>query len=247
MRILLPLYLRISKRRFLRSFKPLGAKQKLWHLVSAPNNPRDFFKAVPFLAGLNRIGNVVLLMPQGLEQIRSFIKPKQFEIIIYEKRPTLFSEDYKRVAVQLGQRYFHFLIELDRPANTSLPYLSNFQRRVSFYDRGNFPYYNILMKDGYTSLSEFFNIEAHDGSEIFHFYSRDLKALEKRLRKKRPLLFVNGAEATDWEGGKIILGQDIMADDANIWKALYIADAYHGEKDAFYEFARVNGKKLLNQ
>jgi hypothetical protein len=215
--------------------------------VSTPNNPRDFFKAVPFLAGLNKIGNVVLLMPQDLEQIRSFMKPKQFEIIIYEKCPTLFSEDFKRVAVQLGQRYFHFLIELNKPANTSLPYLGNFQRRVSFYDRGNFPYYNILMKDGYASLSEFFNIRAHDDSDIFHFYSRDLKALEKKLRKKRPLLFVNGAEDIEWKGGKIVLGQDIMADDANIWKALYITDAYCGEKDAFYEFARLNRKKLLTQ
>jgi hypothetical protein len=215
--------------------------------VSAPNNARDFFRASSFLTGLNKVGNVVLLMPQGLEQIRSFMKPKQFEIIIYEKCPTLFSEDFKRVAVQLGQRYFHFLIELNKPANPSLPYLGNFQRRVSFYDRSNFPYYNILMKDDYTSLSEFFNIESQNGNDMFHFYSRDLKALEKKLGKPRPLLFVNGVEDIEWKGGKIVLGQDIMADDTAVWKTLYIADAYCGEQDAFYEFACINKKKILPQ
>ena len=246
MSIFLPLYLKLSKKRFQRPFKPLGAKKRLWHLVSVPHDTQGFFNTYPFICGLSKVANVVLLMPKKLENIRSFLKPKQFEIILYEKSPTIFSEDFKRVGVQLGDRYFHFLIDLNTPANISLPYLRNFQRRISFYDKNNFPYYNIQMKDGMKSLTEFFDIKIDEEKDMFHFYSRDLKAVEKKLNKPRPLLFVNGPEEQHWKGGKVILGKDILPDDPDIWSVLYIVDAYAGVPDAHYEFARINGKRILN-
>jgi hypothetical protein len=247
MRIFTPLYLKISKRRFHRPFKPLGTKKKLWHLVSVPDNAADFFRAVPFLMGLGKTGNVVLLMSKKLETIRSFIKAKQFDIIIYEKSPAVFSEDYKRVAVQLGNRHFHFLIELNQPPNISLPYLGHIQRRISFYGKGIFPYYNILVKDGYTSLAEFLNIEPDNGKDMFHFYNRELKATERKFGKERPLLFTNEAEPVEWQGGSIVVGKDIMPDDPEIWKILYVIDAYHGKKDAFYEFALLHNKEIITK
>ncbi len=247
MNIFMPIYLRLSKKRFYRPFKPLGTKKKLWHLVSVPESPAEFFRATPFLVGLSKIGSVVIMMPKDLETIRSFMKAKQFEIILYEKKPLLFSEDYKRVAIQLGNRHFHFLIELNQPANVSLPYLGNIQRRVSFYDRKIFPYYNILVKDSYASLLEFFDIESTNGQEMFHFYSRELKATEKNIQKSRPLLFVNEATPIDWKGGSIIVGKDMMPDDPEIWKVLYIADAYYGKQDAFYEFAVLHKKEILKK
>jgi hypothetical protein len=211
-----------------------------------PNESKLFFRAYPFVFRLSKIGSVTLLMPKNLEYIRSFMKPKQFEIILYEKSPTLFSEDYKRVTVQLGDRYFHYLIELNEPANVSLPYLTNFQRRISFYGKGNFPYFNIQVKNGYTSLHQFFDIEAENNSDMFHFYSRDLKNVAKRLGKSRPLLFINDAEEIDWKGGKVVLGKDIMPDDPEIWNLLYTIDAYSGVQDAFYEFALINNKQIIN-
>ncbi|MDH4210182.1 MAG: hypothetical protein OEV79_01880 [candidate division WOR-3 bacterium] len=247
MNIFMPLYLKLSKKRFYRPFKPLGTKKKLWHLVSVPGSPAEFFRATPFLVGLSKIGSVVMLMPKNLETIRSFMKTKQFEIILYEKKPSLFSEDYKRVAVQLGNRHFHFLIELNQPANVSLPYLGNIQRRVSFFDKNIFPYYNILVKDSYTSLLEFFDIESTNGQEMFHFYSRELKTTEKNIHKSRPLLFINEATPIDWDGGSIIVGKDIMPDDPEIWKVLYIADAYYGKQDAFYEFALLHNKEIVKK
>lgn len=243
----MPLYLKLSKKRFARPFKPLGTKKKLWHLVSVPEKPADFFKAASFLVGLSKIGNVIILMPKTLETIRSFMKAKQFEVILYEKKPSLFSEDYKRIAVQLGNRHFHFLIELNQPANVSLPYLGHIQRRVSFFDKSILPYYNILVKDSYTSLLEFFDIQSANGQEMFHFYSRDLKATEKKLNISHPLLFVNEAATIDWDGKSIFVGKDIQADDPAIWKVLYVADAYHGKQDAFYEFARLHNKNILEK
>jgi hypothetical protein len=247
MSIFLPLYLRFSQKRFRRPFKPLGMAKKQWYLISAPDDTERFFRAYPFIFRLSRIGNVVLLMPKNLEHIRSLIKPKQFDIVLYEKPPALFSEDYKRVSLQLGERYFHFLIELNEPANRSLPYLSNFQRRVAFYNEDNFPFFNIQVKNGYTSLHEFFNIEAESTEDMFHFYSRNLKSIKKKLHKARPLLFINDALDVEWKGGKVILGKDIMPDDPNIWAVLYVADAYKGIQDAFCEFARINGKEILDK
>ncbi len=186
-----------------------------------------------------------MLMPKGLEYIRKFMKPKQFDIIMYEKPPTVFSEDYKRVAVQLGDRHFHYLIELNEPANISLPYLGNFQRRIAFYREGNFPYFNIQVKNGYTSLHQFFDIEGEKDTDMFHFYSRDLKSIEKRMGKPRPILLVNNAEDTDWKGGKVIVGKDIMPDDPDIWSLLFTIDAYHGVQDALFEFACINNKQII--
>ena len=246
MSIFLPLYLRLSQKRFHRPFKPLGITKKQWYLISAPDDTKRFFRAYPFIFRLSKIGSVVLLMPKNLEHIRPLIKPKQFEIILYEKPPALFSEDYKRVSLQLGERYFHFLIELNEPANRSLPYLSNFQRRIAFYKEDNFPYFNIQVKNGYTSLHEFFNIESETTTDMFHFYSRDLKSIHKKLHKSHPLLFVNSGKDVEWKGSKVILGTDIMPDDPNIWAVLYMIDAYQGVQDAFYEFARINGKKILD-
>lgn len=186
-------------------------------------------------------------MPKSLEHIRSLIKPKHFEIILYEKTPALFSEDFKRVSLQLGERYFHFLIELNEPANRSLPYLANFQRRIAFHHEDNFPFFNIQVKNGYQSLHEFFNIESESITDMFHFYSRDLKSIRKKLSKSRPLLFINNGEDIEWKGSKVILGKDVMPDDPNIWAVLYMIDAYHGIDDAFCEFARINGKNILDK
>lgn len=247
MSIFLRLYLRISKKRFQRSFKPLGLSRKPWHLVSTPDDEAHFFQAAPFFYGLSKTGTVVLLMSKKMEHIRSFMRTKHFEIIIYEKHPRLFSEDFKRVALQLGERRFHFLVELNDPANISLPYLGDFQRRIAFYRSDNYPYYNILVKNGYASLNEFFGIEAENAQDIFHFQSRELKTVKKRLGKTHPLLFVNEAPEIEWKGDCIVLGKDIMPEDPDVWKALYTADAYSGKKDAFYEFALLNKKTVLTK
>ncbi len=247
MSILLPLYLRISKKRFHRPFEPLKIEKKPLHLVSTPVDPAEFFRAVPFLSGLSKIGNVVLLMSKNLQFIRSFMKTKQFEIIIYEKHPRLFSEDFKRVGLQLGDRHFHFLIELNNPANVSLPYLRDFKRRIAFYDNINYPYYNILVRDGYTSLNQFFGVEVEDAHNMFHFQSRELKTLAKRLGKKHPMIFINEAADMEWKGDQIILGKDILPEDPEVWKAVYMADAYSGKEDGFYEFAMLNKKTLVTK
>ncbi|MGD9380499.1 MAG: hypothetical protein PVI51_08025, partial [candidate division WOR-3 bacterium] len=75
MTIFLPLYLKLSQKRFRRPFKPLGVAEKQWYLISVPDETKRFFQAYPFIFRLSKIGSVVLLMPKNLEHIRSLIKP----------------------------------------------------------------------------------------------------------------------------------------------------------------------------
>lgn len=244
MSIFLSLYHKFNKRRFKREFKPLVAGKRPWYLVSAPTEAGDFLRATPFLFGLSRTGHVVLITRKGSEKLFPFIKMKHFEITTYEKRLSLFSDGFRYIERLVSGRNFHALVELNSPANISLPYLAEFPRRVTFYDKDCYPYYNVLVKDGYKSLCGFFGIEEEKVENIIHFPSRELKAVQKKLGKTHPLLFVNEGTAAGWEGGHILVGKDITPDDPDVWKAVYLADAYSGKKDALYEFAVLNGKKL---
>lgn len=246
MSILRPLYLRMTRKRFERPFSPLGAASKHKFLVSAPGDAAGFIRALPFISGLAKADTVVLLMPRALEHLLSTVRLKKCEVVFYEKRPAVLGAEYRLLQDQLGEREFDVLIELDTPPNISLPHLCNAERRVAFFDPGVFPYYNVLIKDGYASLRQFFGLGEQDAREIFHFQSRELRTLEKKLGKTRPLLFVNERDATGWEGGCIVLGTDVAAADPAAWKMLYIADAYRGAHDAFYEFAVLTGKRILD-
>lgn len=240
MSIFLPLYLRMTKNRFRRQFNPLCDAGKHACLVSMPSDAAGFIRALPFVLGLSKTDTVVLLLPKNLEGLYSIITIKKCETVFYEKRPAVFSAEYRRLHEQLGERKFDFLIELSTPPNTSLPHLYRVERRVTFFDTNSFPYYNILIKDGYASLMRFFGISEESTKGIFHFQNRDLRAVEKRLGKARPLLFVNEHDPVGWDGGRIVLGTDVMPEDLVVWKMLYIADAYCGARDAFYEFAVLN-------
>lgn len=246
MSIFLPLYLKMTRSRFRRQFNPVGDAGKHAYLVSMPNEAAGLVRALPFVSALIKTGSVVLLVPGNLKDLFSIIRVKKYEIIFYDKRPTVFSDDYRRLRERLAERKFDFLIELSTPPNTSLPHLCDIERRVTFFDTDILPYYNILIKHGYASLKQFLGIGDECTREIFHFPSRDLRSVEKKLDKARPLLFMNAHDPVGWEGGRIVLGTDVMPDDPVVWKMLYLADAYCGARDVFYEFAVINGKKIIN-
>ncbi len=245
MNIFTKLYLKTSKRRFLKTFKPLGIKKKRKFLVSTPNSIVDFLKILPFLKELRKLGTIVILVPKKLESIYRHMKPNIFETIFYEEPSGIFTEEYKKLKKQLTDRHFHFLIELNRPANISLPYLTLTDKRICFYEKNNFPYYNIMFKNDLNPLNEFFNIKRSSPKSLFRFNLRESKKLLKQINKKRPLLFVNGKDKVSWNGDQIVVGKDISASDPNIYSILYGCDAYHGQHDAIYEFAKMFKTKIV--
>lgn len=245
MNIFLPLYFEITKRKFYKVFRPSKIRKKTNHLISMPHNTRNFVLALPFLAALRKYGNIVLLMPETVKNIYGFLKRNIFETIFYKKPPLLFSKEYKLLKERLSKRHFHFLIELDVPANISLPYLASVENRICFYGNNNFPYYNILIRDNIRSLIEFFHIDEDNPQQLFNFYESRLKKISKKFIKKHPVLFVNAKNNVPWNGQKVIVGQDILPSDKNAYQILYLADAYYGKHDAFYEFAKIFNKEII--
>lgn len=245
MTIFAELYLRLSKNRFRKTFKPLGIKKRRNFLVSMPCDESDFLKTLPFINGLRKLGSIVLLLSDDSKNIYQHIKPELFEAIFFDKPTMLFTKEYKSLKERLSTRRFHFLVELNKPANIALPYLTPVEKRICFYDRDKFPYYNIMIKDSITSLHQFFNIKESNLELLFQFSKRDLKKVLREMKKKEPLLFVNGKDSVSWEGDKIIVGENIAASDPIIFGILYLCDAYCGQRDTLYEFARVLKKRIL--
>lgn len=245
MNIFTELYLKLSKNRFRKTFKPLGIKKRRHFLVSAPYNEGDFIKALPFIDGLKKLGSIVMLVSYNLKNIYQFIRPHIFEPIFCESPTELFTKEYNGLKEKLGERRFHFLVELNKPANISLPYLTPIEKRICFYDEKKFPYYNIMIKDSIASLYDFFDIKETNPQLLFNFSKRDLRKFLKKLNKKEPLLFVNGRNNVSWEGDRIIVGENILASDPEIYGMLYICDAYSGRDDTLCEFAKLFKKPIL--
>ena len=239
------LYIRVSKGRFRKNFKPLARKKKRNYLVSLPDNEHRFVQALTFLDGLKRIGTVVLLSPRRLEPICACLKTKAFEILYYEKAATVFSKEYKKIKGELSERSFHTIIELNKPANLSLPYLVPAEMRICFYEDGTFPYYNFMIKGTISTLCEFFNIGVTHPKKLFHFSVRQYNSLIKRLEKQKPILFVNSDHDITWEGDKIIVGETLPASSPELYEVLYFCDAYFGNQDALFEFAKIFEKRVL--
>lgn len=245
MKLLRRLYLNFSKKRFTKSFKPIGVKKRANYLVSPPANLKDFLKVLPLMGGLHTLGQIVLLVPKNFENIFKILKANLFEVIYYEKMPMLLTKEFKSLRKHLNKRDFYSLIEFNVPANISLPYLVAAEKRISFYDKNNFPYYNILIKGDISILHNFFQIEKEDPLNLFKFHSSDLKKIERELPKHRPLLFVNGEDNTGWNGDKVVLGKDALPR-VNTYKILYLCDAYYGKDDELSELAKLFNKEIIN-
>jgi len=242
--IIQSLYLRLSRNEFIKSFKPIGYEKNANYLVSVPRNAKDFIKSLSFLAGLKKTGRVVLLLPKTFGDLIDLFKSDLFETIYYENAPTIFSQEFKILKNLLKKRNFNSLIELNVPANISLPYLVDVKRRISFYDEKIFPYYNILVKGDASAMNDFFQFRKMNPQILFKFHISESKKILKKLNKKKPLLFVNGDNDIQWEGAKFILGKDSLSIN-EIYKILYLCNTYYGKDDEFCEFARIFDKKII--
>ena len=239
------IYLGFSKRRFLKPFNPLSKKARGNFLVSVPSQATEFLKVMPYIAALKKIGNIVMIVPQHHETICSFIKPNKFEIIFYVIPPRVLSKEHDELKKHLGKKSFQHIIELNRPANISLPYLTAAEKRICLYDRTKFPYYNIMLRDNIESLCDLFAIKKYTARRIFTFCLRGIKSTMKKHKKRRPLLFVNGTDKIDWQGDTITMGKDMSADSPEAYRLLVAADAYCGKNDVFYELAKMFSKEII--
>lgn len=240
------LYLKLSKRRFLKTFKPLGPAKKRTFMVSVPLATHTMEATFNFLQGLARSGVINLLIPKDLEQLYRILPQRKFNFLTYTYPLRLFSKDYSSIKEQLNGKQCQYLIELNTPANIHLPYLSMIQKRMCFYDENAYPYYNILVKGGFASLLEFLSIPKSHRKKV-KFSQKQQHEVLKKFNKKKPLLFVNGLDLPPWNGDTVIVGKEISVQDQDSYILLSACDAYTGAQDIFYDFARFLKKRILTE
>ena len=245
MSIFTNIYLGFSKKKFLKPFKPLSRKNHRNFLISAPGNAAEFLRILPYIAGLKKYGTIVMLVPNNHKSLCNFIKPNTFNFIFHEILPRVLSKEHNALKEQLHKQRFHYIIELNKPADISLVYLTDVERRIAFYEQEKFPYYNIMLRDSIESLCDFFAVRKTDPKNLLKFHIRDMKSILKKYNKTKPILFVNGRDTVTWQGDKIIVGKDVTADNSEVYKLIIGADAYCGQHDEFFEFAKMLDKEII--
>jgi hypothetical protein len=245
MNIAQSLYIRTSKKRFARNFKPIGIKKRVNYLISPPAAITGFLTWLPFLGELHTLGHIVMLASRTLEPILKITKPNLFEIMFYEKTLTVLTREFDHVKASLAGRTFTYLIELNSPVNLSLSFLVDAERRMTFYGTKFFPYFNILFKDDIKGFISYFPLEVEEPIRYMKLPAAELKKMRKDINKKHPLLFVNGPAPEVWEGDLIVPDRKLtpMTD---IYKLLYISDAYCGADDELGRLAMIFNKPIIN-
>ena len=234
-----------QKRKLGKQFHPLGLKKRRTIVVSVPSASEQVMDTLAFLNGLKTWGQVIVLIPACVHYIYTWLSKRYFIDLVYPKPVRRFGKEIKPLELQLSDRRIHFLIELNKPVNLSLPFMTNAEKRICFFDDATFPYYNIMMKDGYTSLHEFFNVKKFDPVKAISFAKSTKSQVRKAYHKRKPLCLVNGTAPSTWTGDTIILDKDIPRAHPDVLPLLHCADAYCGARDVLYDFARAYRKEIV--
>jgi hypothetical protein len=244
MNIVQSLYIRTNKKRFAKNFKPIGIKKRVNYLISPPAATTGFLTWLSFLGELHSLGHIVMLASRNLEPILKIAKPNLFEIVFYEKALTVLTKEFDRAKASLAGRTFTYLIELNSPVNLSLPFLTDAERRMTFYGTGYFPYYNILFKDDIKGFISYFPLKTEETVYYLKLPAAELKKLSKEINKRHPLLFVNGRAPASWDGDMIVPDRKLTPI-TEIYKLLCISDAYCGADDELGHLARIFNKPIV--
>lgn len=243
-KLLRPLYLAVTRRRFRREFHPIGFTKKTSFFIAVPSNLKEFVATLPLLENLQHLGSVTLLISRACEPFTRYIKQGLFEYLVTTAPPSLFTPEFRIIQAQLRERIFNVLITLEQPPNLQLPYLVPAERRITFYHERAYPYYNILLKGGFEALNHFFNFRSANLKRIFHITESEIRKIDRKIGKQHPLLFVNGDTRPAWPGDTFAPGMDYIPDVA-LPKIIYACDAYYGPDDEWRELARLFNKQII--
>lgn len=245
MSIFTTLRLSLTKKRFIKQFHPLGMKKKRTFLVSVPQESDAVMETLSFLGGLRTWGRVLVLIPNSVNNLYYFMKENHYERFVYERSGQNAGKSRKSLMENLKKHRFHFLIELNKPADTSLPYVTSIEKRVCFYNKDTYPYYNILIKNGFTSLNEFFTIKKINPAKVLSFVGRTKSKVLSRYGKRKPLCIINGALPKVWQGDTMVIGSEITRSDPELVSVIHSADSYCGAHDILYDFAKLFKKTII--
>ncbi|MEO0136032.1 MAG: hypothetical protein ABIL40_04825 [candidate division WOR-3 bacterium] len=246
-------YLKFQKKKFNKPFHPVGVARKESFLIVPSERIKEFLGSLSFIAGMRKLGEVLLLLPETFGIYLESFRVNFFQIIYYRRAPQILTREFKELKNQLSKISCRWLIDLNPEPNLSLPVLVPVEKRVAFYNQKSFPLYNILIKGGLKAMVDFFQIPNIDPISLFRFPKTELRAVARELPEKKPLLFANQienlGEALDhlsWPGSVVVSkkNKDEITRDL---KKLYLCDAYFGPDDEMCEFARIFKKEIFTK
>ncbi len=252
MKLIRALYLKTQQHKFFRPFKPLGIGRRENFFIAPGDNIKEFFKKLSFIAGIRKLGGVILFVPEFFAPYIRMFRANYFQVVYYKELPNVLTREFNQLKSELKKTTFSWLIDLNDRANLNLPNLVNAEKRVAFYDKKNFPFYNILVKGGIESLINFFQIPCVDPISIIKFNKLELRGMLKYLTSEQPRLFLNsmdkdasGIAGLNWQGGIVYHNKD--DDIEKGLKKLYLCDAYYGPDDELCEIARIFKKTIIEK
>lgn len=245
------IYLKTVQHKFYKPFKPLGIKRSDKFIIAPSQKTKEFLKTLSFLAGIRKLGSVFLLVPEKFLSYIKMFKPDYFQIFFYKEIPRPLTREFDFLKKELNKISYTWLIDLNPVANLNLPNLVTAEKRVAFYDRKNFPFYNILIKGGIESLINFFHLPSIDPLSLFKFNKLELRSISKELPSGKPRLFYNQIEdkidelqKLQWQGS-VVHHINNYDDLEKSLKKLYLCDAYLGPEDEICEMARIFKKEIV--
>lgn len=205
---------------------------------------------LPFIAGIRKLGSVMLFVPEVFSPYIMLFRANYFQVVYYKEFPRVLTREFEQLKNALKKFTYNWLIELNPRANLNLPNLVNAEKRVCFYDKRNFPFYNILIKGGIETLTNFFQLSVIDPLSLFKFNKLELKVILKELPSEPPRLFFNdstqnseGLEKLKWMGGIVRHTKNDVVEKG--LKKLYLCDAYCGPDDELCEIAKIFKKEII--
>jgi hypothetical protein len=244
MSFLTNIYLRTSRHKFKRAFRPTKIHRNDGVLLHI-GNKIQFMKSALIVHMIKKSSDVVLVSHSSCSDIVNILSANFHKVIYYGKTLKVLSHEHGQIARSLSDSKFQFLFELGAPANISIPYLSNIDQRICIGDRNLLPYYNIIF-DSPDALIGYFKLKSPAKPKLFNFSKNKIKEIQKKHNLDTSYIVVNGSHEIKSEQKKVTIGKDIGAEDPEVYAIIMGSNAYTGGNDHFAEFARINNITIID-
>ncbi len=237
------IFLRTSRNRFAKAFRPTKLHRNSELLVHAGENQVHFVKAVPIIHMIKRTGNITLIASSSCKDLTDILNAHFTKIIFYDKPLKVMNSEHDQITKVLVNKKFDFIFDLGNPANISIPYLTKVNQRVCVGGRDSLPYFNIVFENT-DALIDYFRLKP-TSSRLFTFSKSRIKEIRKKYNLISNYVIVNKPIDLKSEHRQLTIGKDINIKNPDLYALILSSQGYYGDKDHFAEFARLHNIKLL--
>lgn len=244
MSLLTGIYLRMSRNRFRKDFRPTKMRRNCSLLVHT-GAQIQFMRSIPLISMLKKWGSITLIIHSSCSTLIDMLARIFFRVFYYNNPLKVLTREHSEIAKSLEGGKFDFLFDLSEPGNISIPYLANIDQRICVGGRNMLPYYNIVFDDS-NALVNYFKLKPQSISKIFSLSKNKIKEIQKKYTLPKDYIVVNKSGGIKSEKKTIVIGRDINANNPELYAILLGSGGYAGENDHFAEFARINNIAIID-